>query len=153
MWPSGEDKMLLMSVGTGITPNINPELKASSMHLLYNAETIPLALMLASQYEQDFLCRIFGKCLLGDALDREVGDLLEARGPLESKLFTYVRYNVELTREGLEKLGGLDNIRAESVQSMDSVEHMTELEHIGQALASKVKPEHFTGFLHSSARK
>ena len=153
MWPSGEDKMLLVSVGTGITPNINPELKISGMHLVYNAEAIPLALMLASQYEQDFLCRIFGKCLLGDALDREVGDLLEARGPLESKLFTYVRYNVELTREGLDKLGGLDDIKPEHVQSMDSVEHMTELERIGQALASKVKPDHLTGFLHSPTRK
>jgi patatin-like phospholipase/acyl hydrolase len=149
MWPSGEDKMLLVSVGTGITPNINPELKASSMHLAYNAETIPMALMLATQYEQDFLCRIFGKCLLGDALDREVGDLLETKGPLESKLFTYVRYNVELTREGLDKLGGLDDIRPDHVQSMDSVEHMTEIERIGQAIAKKVKREHFTGFLHS----
>jgi uncharacterized protein len=149
MWPSGEDKMLLVSVGTGITPNINPELKASSMHLAYNAEAIPLALMLATQYEQDFLCRIFGKCLSGDALDREVGDLLETKGPMESKLFTYLRYNVELTREGLDKLGGLDDIRPEHVQSMDSVEHMTEIERIGQAIAKKVKREHFTGFLQS----
>jgi patatin-like phospholipase/acyl hydrolase len=149
MWPSGEDKMLLVSVGTGTTPNINPELKASSMHLVYNAETIPMALMLATQYEQDFLCRIFGKCLLGDPLDREVGDLLEAKGPMESKLFTYVRYNAELTREGLDRLGGLDDIRPEHVQSMDSVEHMTELERIGQAIAKKVKREYFTGFLQS----
>ena len=149
MWPSGEDKMLLVSVGTGITPNINPELKASSMHLVYNAEAIPMALMLATQYEQDFLCRIFGKCLLGDVLDREVGDMLETKGPMESKLFTYVRYNVELTREGLDKLGGLDDIRPEHVQSMDSVEHMTELERIGQAIAKKVKREYFTGFLQS----
>jgi patatin-like phospholipase/acyl hydrolase len=147
MWPSGEDKMLLVSVGTGITPNINPELRASSMNLVYNAETIPMALMLATQYEQDFLCRIFGKCLLGDPLDREVGDLLETKGPMESKLFIYVRYNVELTRQGLDRLGGLDDIRPESVQSMDSVEHITELERIGQAIAKKVKPHHFTRFL------
>jgi hypothetical protein len=119
------------------------------MHLVYNAETIPMALMLATQYEQDFLCRIFGKCLLGDPLDREVGDLLEAKGPMESKLFTYVRYNAELTREGLDRLGGLDDIRPEHVQSMDSVEHMTELERIGQAIAKKVKREYFTGFLQS----
>lgn len=149
MWPSGEDKMLLVSVGTGITPNINAELKASSMNLVYNAETIPMALMLATQYEQDFLCRTFGKCLLGDPLDGEVGDLLEAKGPMKSKLFTYVRYNVELTREGLDKLGGLDDIRLEYVQSMDSVKHMTELERIGQAIAKKVNRSHFTGFLQS----
>ena len=151
MWPAGEDKMLLVSVGTGITPNINPELKVSNMNLAYNAETIPLALMLASQYEQDFLCRIFGKCLLGDTIDQEVGDLLETKGPLESKLFTYLCYNVELTRKELDKLGGLDDIRPEDVQSMDSVKHMPELERIGKAIAKTVKEQHFTQFLQSPA--
>jgi uncharacterized protein len=150
-WPAGEDKMLLVSVGTGTTPNINPQLKASEMNTLYNATKIPLALMLASQHEQDFLCRIFGKCLLGDAIDQEVGDLLETKGPLESKLFTYLRYDVELTRKGLDKLGGLDNIKPEDVQEMDSVKHIPKLERIGKALAQKVKPQHFENFLHSTA--
>lgn len=148
-WPSGEDNMLLVSVGTGITPNIDPELKASKMNTLYNAQNIPLALMLASQLQQDFLCRIFGKCLLGDTIDQEVGNLLETKGPLESKLFTYLRYDVELTREGLDKLGGLEDIKPKDVQQMDSVKHMTELERIGRALAKKVKPQHFTKFLQS----
>ncbi|MBD2451745.1 patatin-like phospholipase family protein [Nostoc sp. FACHB-152] len=150
MWPAGEDNMLLVSIGTGITPNINPELKAANMHTLYNAQTLPMALMLAAQYEQDFLCRIFGKCLLGDTIDQEVGDLLKTKGPLESKLFTYLRYNVELTREGLNKLGGLDDIKVKDVQQMDSVEHMGELKLIGKAIAKTVQPQHFSNFLHSS---
>ena len=147
MWPSGEDNMLLVSVGTGLTPNINPELKASKMNTIYNATTIPGALMLAAQCEQDFLCRVFGKCLSGDVIDGEVGDLLETQGPLESKLFTYVRYNAELTREGLDKLGGLEDIKPEQVQKMDSVEYMDELERIGKAIAKQVKREHFAKFL------
>jgi patatin-like phospholipase/acyl hydrolase len=146
-WPAGEDKMLLVSVGTGTTPNINPELKASQMNTLYNAQTLPLALMLASQHQQDFLCRIFGKCLLGNLIDQEVGDLLETKGPLESKLFTYLRYDVELTREGLDHLGGLDDISPKHVQEMDSVKYLPELERIGKAIAKKVKPDHFTRFL------
>ncbi len=146
-WPAGEDKMLLVSVGTGTTPNINPELKASEMNTLYNAQKIPAALMLASQHEQDFLCRIFGKCLLGDTIDQEVGDLLKTKGPLESKLFTYLRYDVELTRQGLDRLGGLDDIKLENVQQMDSVKHMPELERIGRAIAKKVKPQHFENFV------
>lgn len=150
-WQAGEDKMLLVSVGTGTTPNINPELKASQMNTLYNAQTIPGALMFASQQEQDFLCRIFGKCLLGDAIDGEVGDLLESKGPLESKLFTYLRYDVELTRKGLDKLGGLDDIDVKDVQEMDSVQHMDKLERIGKAIAKKVKPQHFENFVDASA--
>ncbi|MGF1672823.1 MAG: patatin-like phospholipase family protein [Rivularia sp. (in: cyanobacteria)] len=150
-WPAGEDKMLLVSVGTGTTPNINPESKFYMPGALDNAQKIPGALMLASQHEQDFLCRIFGKCLLGNEIDREVGDLLETRGPLESKLFTYLRYDVELTREGLDKLGGLENIKPETVQQMDSVKYMGELTDIGRALAKKVKPQHFENFVESLA--
>ena len=32
--------------------------------------------MAAALHEQDFLCRIFGKCLVGEMLDREVGDVI-----------------------------------------------------------------------------
>ena len=147
MWPAGEDNMLLVSIGTGLTPNIDPELKADKMKVIYNATTIPGALMLASQTEQDLLCRIFGKCLCGEMIDGEVGDLMETKGPLESKLFTYVRYNAELTREGLDKLGGLEHVRPEDVQKMDSVEHMKDLGDIGRAIAKKVKLQHFAKFL------
>jgi hypothetical protein len=139
--------MLLVSVGTGVTPNIN-NLKAGDMWTGYNAANLPLALMLASQYQQDFLCRIFGKCLLGDIIDTEVGDLLQTKGPLESKLFTYLRYDVELTRKGLDKLG-LNDIKVENVQKMDSVEHTKELKRIGQAIAKTVEPQHFSNFLDS----
>ena len=72
---------------------------------LYNATSIPSALMFAALNEQDFLCRVFGKCLAGDPLDREVGDMIGKRGPVQPKLFTYLRYNAELTRAGLDELG------------------------------------------------
>ena len=44
------------------------------MNLLFNATTIPSALMFAALNEQDLLCRVFGNCLAGDPLDRELGD-------------------------------------------------------------------------------
>ncbi len=150
-WQTGEDKMLLVSVGTGTTPNINPESKFYMPGALDNAQKIPGALMLASQNEQDFLCRVFGKCLSGDEIDGEVGDLIGSKAPLESKLFTYLRYDVELTRKGLDELGGLDDIKVEDVQKMDSVQHMDKLERIGRAIAKKVKPQHFENFVESSA--
>ena len=150
-WQTGEDKMLLVSVGTGATPNVNPESKFYMPGALDNATKIPGALMLASQQEQDFLCRIFGKCLSGDEIDGEVGDLIGSKRPLESKLFTYLRYDVELTDTGLKKLGGLDDIKLEHVQKMDSTDHTGELQRIGKALAKKVKPQHFENFVESSA--
>ena len=63
------------------------------------------------------------------------------------KLFTYLRYNAELTREGLEALGLFRN-RAKDVQKLDSVDHIPDLQRIGKAIGSmKVKEEHFANFL------
>ncbi len=117
------------------------------MNLIYNAGSLPSALMYAALNEQDTLCRVFGKCLAGDELDREVGDLIGAKGPVgPGKLFTYVRYNAELSADGLKALG-LEDIKPEDVQKLDSVAHIPELQRVGKAVAKKVKPEHFTGFV------
>ena len=75
-WPTGAEQMLIVSVGTGASANAKADLSPDEMHLLYNARTIPSALMAAALYEQDFLCRIFGNCVAGDLLDREVGTVI-----------------------------------------------------------------------------
>jgi len=146
-WPTGEEKLLVVSVGTGTNPHANADLTPDEMNLLYNAGSIPSALMYAALNEQDFLCRTFGRCLAGDPLDREVGDMIGKSGPVMPKLFTYLRYNAELTREGLDSLG-LFHIEPKDVQKMDSVEHIGELQEVGKAVvAKKMKPEHFVSFL------
>lgn len=137
-WETGEEKMLLVSVGTGLTPKVQPDLKAGGMHLLYQAQSLPLALMFAAQNEQDLLCRSFGKCLAGDAIDREVGTLIGATGPAKPKLFTYVRYDAELSAEGLKNLG-VGHLDPVKLQEMDSVKYMKELQEVGRAVAQKVK--------------
>jgi hypothetical protein len=117
------------------------------MNLIYNAGSIPSALMFAALNEQDFLCRVFGKCLAGDPLDREVGDLMGAASPAGQKLFTYLRYNAELTSEGLSALG-LSGIEPNNVQKLDSVDYIPDLQRIGKAIgAIKIKEEHFANFL------
>ena len=50
------------------------------MNLLFNATTIPSALMYAALNEQDFLCRVFGDCVSGPLLDREVDNMIASRG-------------------------------------------------------------------------
>lgn len=144
-WATGEEKLLIVSVGTGTSPKANADLAPDEMNLLYNAGSLPSALMYAALNEQDFLCRTFGTCLAGDPLDREVGDMIGKSGPVAPKLFTYLRYNAEMTREGLDNLG-LPHIEPENVQKLDSVEHIGALQEVGRAVvATKMKPEHFTG--------
>ena len=146
-WPTGEDQILVVSIGTGTNPKANADLQVSEMNLLYNSASLPLALMYAALNEQDFLCRVFGKCLAGDPLDCEVGDLIGTKGPANPKLFTYLRYNAELTFKGLAELDLMD-IQPEEVQKIDSVEHLDDLQRIGQAVAQqKVRIEDFAAFV------
>lgn len=146
-WPVGEDKMLLVSVGTGMTSSANKNLKPGEMNLLYNAGAIPSALMFAAQNQQDMLCRIFGKCLEGDIIDQEVGNMIDINAPGGEKLFTYMRYNADLSHEGLSALG-LTQINPADVQKMDAVDKIKELQAVGKAIADqKVKKEHFVNFL------
>ncbi len=119
-WPAGVDNMLIVSVGTGTSPDVRAGLQPEQMNLLFNATTIPSALMFAALNEQDLLCRIFGElsCWRSDRCrtwrsDRGVGPL----GP-QQKLFTYIRYNTELTRAGLDRLGCRE-LSPEVVQKMD----------------------------------
>jgi hypothetical protein len=150
-WQTGAGNMLIVSVGTGTNPNANAGLAADDMNLLYNAGTIPSALMFAALNEQDMLCRAFGRCRFGARLDGELESMMltaddEPRAALP-RLFTYMRYNAELTRKGLDELG-LADVVPERVQQLDSVAFMNDLTRVGQAVGrTQVRPEHFDGFV------
>jgi patatin-like phospholipase/acyl hydrolase len=150
-WETGEDRMLVVSVGTGHAPKAADRLNPGEMNLLYNASSVPAALMAAALHEQDLLCRTFGRCRHGAPIDREVGDLIARPGApdgglMPERLFSYLRYNAELTRAGLDRLG-LPDVRPEDVQRLDSVAHIGDLQRVGMRAAREVLPEHFAGFL------
>ena len=142
-WATGADKMLLVSIGTGTSPGVNDRLSPGEMNLLFDANTIPSALMLSALSEQDQLCRMFGDAQAGDQLDREIGTLIGSRGPIAEKLFRYVRYNAELTAGGLQAIG-CTGIEPKMVQQMDNVAAIPDLRRVGSAVAAlKVQEEHF----------
>jgi uncharacterized protein len=145
-WAATESDLLLVSVGTGRCPKADDRLRADAMNLLFNASSIPAALMHAALNEQDLLCRVFGRCRHGAPIDLEVGDLTHGEGLLNERFFSYVRYNAELSRDGLDDLG-LPDVIPEQVQRLDSVAHISDLSRVGQAAAREVAVEHFAGFL------
>ena len=146
-WPAGQDRILLVSVGTGTKADANEGLSPGQMHLGYEVKTIAPALMFAAKSEQDFLCRVFGDCRVGLPLDREVGTMIGQRGPVQPKLFTYMRYDADITQAGLNALG-LKDIDAATVQGLDSVEHIAELQRLGRTVAERsLDPAHYAGFL------
>jgi hypothetical protein len=99
--------------------------------------------MYAALNEQDLLCRVFGDCVAGHILDREVDTMSPSAGPLRQKLFRYIRYNAELTEKGLAALGCGD-VEPEAVQKLDSVDAIPSLERVGKAAAQRqVDHAHF----------
>lgn len=148
-WAATESDLLLVSVGTGMSPKADDHLRPGDMNLLFNASSVPAALMYAALNEQDLLCRVFGRCRHGAPIDREVGDLMQGEGLLKDRLFSYVRYNAELSRRGLDELG-LSDVVPENVQKLDSVQYVSDLRRVGRAVAVDVTPEHFDGFLQAA---
>lgn len=142
-WKTGVDDILVVSVGTGTSARENLSLTINEMNILYNATNIPSALMSAALNEQDFLCRVFGQCVAGSPLDREIGDMIESTGPFSNKAFRFVRYNADLTEAGLSKIGCGDLV-PERVQRLDAVDCIDALQRIGQQVAqSDVCESHF----------
>ena len=75
-------------------------------------------------------------------MDKILGDMVGMPAPSGDNLFSYVRYNVELSARGLQQIG-ISDIEPEDVQLIDSVEHIESLTRIGKAVAAHhVRPEH-----------
>lgn len=146
-WPVGEDKLLLISVGTGLSRKSDANLKAAQMNLLYNVGSIPSALIYSALVEQDKLCRVFGRLRAGREIDSEIGDMSAVAGFLSPKLFSYMRYNVALSRTELDGLG-LHDISEKDMQALDRVDRIAELQRFGAAAAQRfVDIDHFAGFV------
>ncbi|MDJ0769400.1 MAG: patatin-like phospholipase family protein [Ilumatobacter sp.] len=157
-WASGESQLLITSVGTGAAPNVQDNVDDPEKNLVSNLAGLPGDLMYACSVDQDTNCRTTGRCVHGDRLDGEIGDLIPHREhpdgttqtiPLSEDLgraFLYARYNAELTEEGLGALG-VTGIDPEQVAQLDAVDAMDDLRRIGRAVAANVDASHFGTFL------
>jgi hypothetical protein len=144
-WKTGEQNLLLVSVGTGAAAGVT---NAIERNLFGNLQNLPSELMYGIQVEQDINCRTFGRCVHGSEIDREMGNLvLPAATPDHGRFFRYVRYNADISEKGLNDLG-LGDIEATAVQKMDAVGQIDNLSRIGQAVAAKeVLVDHFGPFV------
>jgi uncharacterized protein len=150
-WPTGENRMLLVSVGTGLVPI---EIHKESLAEKQVASTLLIAmqsLMFAGNVEVDMQCRAFSRVLAGDEIDGEVGNLCGDAPIGGTPLFSYMRYNGLLTADGLEAIGCAH--LAHNAFRLDDVNAMAACTEIGEAIGRlRVKPEHFAGFPAATAR-
>jgi hypothetical protein len=153
-WTGGEDKLLVMSVGTGAAAVLVEGVDDPDRGLIGNVAALPSALMYAAMVDQDTNCRSIGRCVHGAPIDREIGDMIPRKAdgkmiPLSQDIgrrFLYARYNADLSREGLDALG-LNDIKPQNVQKLDSVEYIPDLRKVGRKLAEEIKIEHFGNFI------
>lgn len=152
-WKTGERNLLVVSVGTGAAPRLDAEVYSQD-NILENAVNLPSALMYGAQVDQDINCRMIGRCVYGDVIDRELGDLIprDEGGqdiPLSQdlgKAFLFARYNADLSGPGLNSMG-LGDIDPTKVSKLDSVDYIDDLRRIGQRVGDEVKLEHFGTFV------
>jgi hypothetical protein len=71
---------------------------------------------------------------------------MQGEGLLKDRLFSYVRYNAELSCRGLDE-PGLSDVVPENVRKLDSVPHIGDLRRVGRAVALDVTPEHLDAYL------
>ena len=139
-WPSGADRLLLVSVGTGSRDlRVAPPTVA-----LDNALKSLLSVMDDCAELVELLLQWMSASATARVIDRELGDL---RGDLiaSAPLMTYLRYNVALTKETLtEHAMDLPDERVEGLSAMDDPSNMKVLQELGaKAARQKVRPADF----------
>jgi hypothetical protein len=153
-WKTGENNLLVISIGTGAAPELDAEVYSPGKNALSNLAGIPAALMYGASVDQDTNCRTIGRCVYGAPLDREIGDLIprDKEGkpiPISQDLgraFLYARYNADLSFDGLRKMG-LGDIDPKKVGQLDSVDALGDLSRVGKKLAEEVTLKQFGPFV------
>ena len=139
-WPTGADKLLLTSVGTG-----SRDLKVAPANLAAgNALKSLLSLMDDCAELIELLLQWMSSSQTARVIDRELGDL---RGDLiaPAPLLTYLRYNVGLTKDTLTELGmSFADEKIASLSAMDDPDNMKTLQEIGaKAAKQQMRAEDF----------
>jgi uncharacterized protein len=130
-WESGPDKLRIISVGTMQFSSALPE-NVHKLWVGYNAARIPAALIQGVAWQQDCLCRCLGKCIFGEELDSEIGDLVNAELP-GTRLFSYVRYNKTYRAEELHEILHFNP----SLDQVDAIQAIPVLEKLGREYAEQ----------------
>ena len=149
-WPTGTDKIVLLSLGTGFSSITIDEGKASRFNLLDWARYSVKGLLGDANLQQNVLMHLIGEHPAGpvvaSAAEREA---LRATGAPEEaalafmdtglgarKLLTYQRITVSLTRARLDALG-LKDIDPVKAGELDAADQIGNLQRIGAAVAKE----------------
>jgi len=118
-WPTGVDRLQLVSIGAGITsglPTTQPSRMLSGALGLYALRSI----MTDCSWQAQGLLQWFGHCPQPWVIDSEMGTLAD-ESLASHPLLTYLRYDVELTPEWLERELGM-NLSQKEVRTLTNID-------------------------------
>ena len=147
-WPMGEDKMFLVSLGTGVR-NFKRKVKEIDNAWLGTwAASIPEILMQDASWQNQLLMQWLSNSDTAESLDSEIGKL-DGDYISGSPLLTYLRYNVQFTAKELNALNIGRTFTEEdalNISDMANPKNKELLFEIGSAASSAIKAEHFAKF-------
>ena len=154
-WETGDDKLLIVSVGTGRRDKKLIGKKYEDPNLLVTAGLAPDQFMTDANELVELMMHFIGRGL-GPLrqIDEEVGDLSQdaING---QKAFSYLRYNVNMHPDTFRrlKLEGIEKQNIEDLMNMDAAKNVDELMTIGEAAAADaVMPAHFPKYFNLSKK-
>ena len=154
-WPAGEKSLLLVSVGTGLCESEDLNLKTHQMAALQRASVAGCADAQRDERAGSLVPRVWQAAPLVQHAEVGFRNRRSRRNdsPIKEKLFTYLRYNAELSEGGLMRLGLFDaaktrsSIDPKALQPLDGTSYIDELRTVGAAAAACITLDDFDGFL------
>ncbi len=143
-WRTGEDELLIVSIGTGFSQQ--PRLPGGPFpNAAWEwARVVPGLLSGDASWANQLLLQWMSNSPTALMIDREIGDLsTDQLG--STPLLSYLRYNVELEAAPLTALGFADQVaKLPSLKEMSDAANREDLNRIGHAAATvQIRAEHF----------
>jgi hypothetical protein len=139
-WPTGADRLLVVSVGTGASdPKVKPSRLAAE-----GALKALLSLMEDCAVLQETMLQWMSNSVTGRTFDREIEDV--GKNLIGTAQISYLRYNADLSADSVRKLDAAapDDRQIASLNEMDAPENMAYLHKLGTLAGQRdVKDEHF----------
>lgn len=151
-WQLGEDKLMVVSVGTGMTKFKKLPQKIGKSHLLDWAANLPEMFMQDASWQNQMMMQWLSRSPTAHEIDREVGvlseDILSDEPGRKEGLLHYLRYNVFLDVEDMnarfKPTKPYTQKEIDDLAAMDNAKNCQKLYDLGYlAGAQEVKESHF----------
>ncbi|MFM2375650.1 MAG: hypothetical protein RLZZ165_747 [Bacteroidota bacterium] len=144
-WEMGEDKLSIVSVGTGYSVFKKKSGEIEEAWLATWAAAVPNMLMQDASSQNELLLQWLSESPTAVEIDGESGKL-QGDYLAGKPMLKYLRYNFAITEKELNGLGigTFDDADVESLIEMSNAENRFRLYDIGSAAANKVLPEHLS---------